>query len=96
LNQTKAERDFTAVLYELIRLVVSELHNVHSFLDLWVEIKVECQSAWQLDVENPNTSGVCSAVLVVVILIDGHGHAYQHYELCARDNDGVLEVKALL
>ena len=75
LDHTQTKTDLTSIRDELVRLVVSKLHNHHAFLNLRVEVEVKGDSAWKFDIEHPNTASIRSAIFTTLIVKHCIGHA---------------------
>jgi hypothetical protein len=59
-------------------LIVSELHEVHSFGYLWVKAEMKSNCAWELDVEDGERVRQTWGVVSILIGEDGVVHADEH------------------
>lgn len=96
LNQSDNKRNFRATFNEHFVLIVSELHEVHSFGNLWIKAEMKSNSTWELDVENGE--GMRNGWGVVSILVghDGVVHAEEHRNNNESNQECRVKVLALL
>jgi len=59
-------------------LIVSELHEIHSFGNLWVKAEMKSDCAWELDVEDSERVRQGFGVVSILIGNDGEVHANKH------------------
>lgn len=82
--------------YKWIHLIVCELHQVHSFCNFWIEVKVKSNCTRELDVEDGEGVGQRWGVVSILVSNDGVVHANKHRNNNKTNHEGRVQVLALL